>query len=106
MRKWLEIHPAAQAGAHVPPLQRGFVAKAGDRVSTVGASPDEDLLPLMNQYCFRCHSSVRYHVFQKEVVYQERAQITVRIKSGNMPQDRVLPQDLRDKMIRLVGQLQ
>jgi hypothetical protein len=106
-RKWLELHKEGQPGAdqHVSPLLRGFAEKAGDAVWTEGAVPDQELLPLLNQYCFRCHSSVRYHVFQKQAVIDKKASILARIKSGNMPQDRVLDPATKDKLIALLNQL-
>ena len=72
---------------------------------TEGAAPDQELLPLLNQYSFRCHSSVRYHVFQKQAVVDRKGSITSRVKSGNMPQDRVLDQATKDKLVALLSQL-
>ena len=54
------------------------------------ASPDKELLPLLNQYCFRCHSSVDYHVSQKKAVIQQQGTILSFIDYGIMPQDRDL----------------
>jgi hypothetical protein len=107
VRKWLELHAEGQpdANQHVPPLRRGFSEKPGDAVWTQGASPDQDLLPIMNQYCFRCHSSVRYHVFQKQAVLALKSKIKARVKSGNMPQDRKLDQSQIDRILALVDQL-
>ena len=111
VRKWLELHQQGQPDAdrHVPPLRRGFAEKAGDAVWTAGAAPDQELLPLLNQYCFRCHSSVRYHVFQKQAVIGRKASILARVKSNNMPQDRDFSlreyQDVKAKILQLVGEL-
>jgi hypothetical protein len=106
-RKWLDLHKEGQPGAdqHVPALKRGFAEKAGDAVWTEGAAPDEKLLPLLNQYCFRCHSSVRYHVFQKQAVIDKKTSILGRIQSGNMPQDRDLDQATEDELVSLLNQL-
>src|ERR1700674_2460820 len=90
------------ANRHVPPLGRGFAEAAGDPIWTAGADLDEKLLPLMNQYCFRCHSSVRFHVFQKQAVIQRKPGILARVKSGNMPQDRKLTDDTKNTILELI----
>ena len=107
VRKWLELHKEGQPNAnrHVPPLNRGFADAAGDPVWTAGADPDERLLPLLNQYCFRCHSSVRYHVFQKKAVSQRKTSIIARVRSGNMPQDRKLTDDTKNIFLQLMEKL-
>lgn len=107
VRKWLEIHKEDQpdANRHIPPLRRGFTEKAGDAVWTAGSNPDEKLLPLLNQHCFRCHSSVRYHVFQKQAVMDRKGKILARVGSGNMPQDRKLDEGTKKSILELVGQL-
>lgn len=102
-RKWLALHKEGQPGAdqHVPPLRRGF----GTNPWKEGASPDSELLPLLNQYCFRCHSSVRYHVFDRQTVLTKKSSIIARVKSGNMPQDRKLDQPVIDKIVNLMNQI-
>lgn len=107
VRKWLDLHKEDQpdANQHISPLRRGFAEKAGDAVWTQGASPDTELLPVLNQYCFRCHSSARYHVFQKQTVLSLRARIRAKVKSGSMPQDRELEQSQIDRIVALVDQL-
>jgi hypothetical protein len=105
VRKWLDLHKEGQPNRHVPPQDRGFAEAAGDPVWTAGADPDEKLLALMNQYCFRCHSSVRFHVFQKKEVMKRKAGILARVKSGNMPQDRKLTEDTKNLLLELIGKL-
>jgi len=107
VRKWLELHKEGEPNAnrHVPPLARGFAEAAGDPVWTAGADPDETLLPLMNQYCFRCHSSVRFHVFQKRAVIDRKSRIIARVTSGNMPQDRKLTDDTKKLLLQLIQKL-
>jgi len=112
-RKWLDLHKVGSATetSHVPPLGRGFVDAAGDPVWTAGATPDQDLLPLLNRYCFRCHSSVRFHVFQKKAVIQRKSAIVSRLKAlppatRRMPQDRILDATTLAKLIDLINKLQ
>ncbi len=109
-RKWLDLHKVGSADEtkHVPPLRRGFFETAGDPVWTDGAIPDKDLLPLLNRYCFRCHSSVRFHVFQKKVVLQKKGSIIGRLQStssARMPQDRVLDATTIKTIVDLMNQL-
>ena len=110
VRKWLELHKEGQANRHVPPMERALVNTAGDPVWSAAdpTQPDEELLPLMNQYCFRCHSSVRFHVFQKKEVVKRKNDtngIIDRVTRGNMPQDRKLDEGTKDKLLRLFEKL-
>ena len=34
---------------------------------------DKELLPLLNRYCYRCHSSLRFNVFDTEALVQKPA---------------------------------
>lgn len=106
--KWLDLHQEGQPdeNRHVGVMRRGFRDAAGDRVWTGTESTDRELLPLLNQYCFRCHSSARYHVFQKEAVIGLKARILARVQSGNMPQDRVLDTRTRERIVAFIKQLQ
>lgn len=65
---------------------------------------DKQLLPLLNRYCFRCHSAVKYNVFDKTAVLRLaklegprgiKARLTIKPGAQNykeliMPQDREL----------------
>ena len=106
-RKWLELHKigGADETRHVPPLRRGFFQTTGDPVWTDGASPDTELLPELNQYCFRCHSSVIYHVFEKKAVMDRKSSIVRKLNSGSMPQDRVLNDATKQRLIDHVNRL-
>ena len=107
VRKWLDLHKEGQTNRHVPPMERALVDVAGDPVWTAGdpSKPDEELLPLLNQYCFRCHSSVRFHVFQKKAVVQRKTNIIGRITQDNMPQDRKLDATTKELMLKLINKL-
>jgi hypothetical protein len=108
--KWLDLHKVGSPNAnkHVAPLERGLAEASGDPVWTASSDPnipDPQLLPLLNQYCFRCHSSVRFHVFQKKVVMSKKGSILTRIKNGTMPQDRELDEAMKTKLIQLIEKL-
>jgi len=106
--KWLELHAknSPDANRHVPPLRRGFVANAGDKVWTAGNAVDEQLLPMLNQYCYRCHSSVRYHVFQKQVVFDRKDRLKGYVSGDLMPQDRKFDAAQKSKFLQLMTDLQ
>lgn len=105
---WLKLHRAntgfvAPIERALPPPQNQPNAKVWQR----GNAADESLLPLLNRYCYRCHSSVAYHVFDKQAVFQRRNGMAGRVErgpetNGGMPQDRRLSADLkRDLATRL-----
>jgi hypothetical protein len=92
--KWLALHDPALADATkpVPPFRRGFGTKPWDP-----ANDDErTLLYFFNRYCFRCHSSIKYHVFERSEVLRLKGDIADRVTELTdpklwMPQDRVFP---------------
>jgi len=98
VRTWLKLH--AQSDQHFPPVSRGF--------SLTGASvwqPSEaGGLAELNRYCFRCHGSVRFSVFDRAAVVERAGIMRQRIKPSQpqlkryfkMPPDRTLnDQDLQ-----------
>jgi hypothetical protein len=63
---------------------------------------DLKVLGAFNQYCFRCHGTVKFSVFNKQEIRQPefRALIDEAIKTDTpvgikMPPDRELPDDIR-----------
>ncbi len=97
-RTWLKLH--AQSDQHFPPVSRGF--------SSTGASvwqPSEaGGLAELNRYCFRCHGSVRFSVFDRSAVVERAGIMRQRIRPSQpqlkryfkMPPDRTLnDQDLQ-----------
>jgi hypothetical protein len=93
--KWLDLHrPDASDSKHVPPYERGFGAPTWDPANT----NDRTLLYYLNRYCYRCHSSVRYNVFDRNAVkglaatgrIEERV-LDIGAPDRWMPQDRIFP---------------
>jgi len=91
-RTWLRIH--AQSDEHVPPIGRGFSLNGGPTWQ-----PSEAIgLAQLNRYCFRCHGSVRFSIFDRPSVVQKAGNMRQRIKPSEqqkkhyfkMPPDRVL----------------
>jgi hypothetical protein len=108
--KWLELHPANDNGHKdlfaraLPPLP-GAVA-----VWNTAAESDRALLPLMNRFCYRCHSSIAYSLFDRNEVACRRDKIKNRVNlppgsAGAMPQDRVLDPAVKASLLELVGKL-
>jgi hypothetical protein len=87
-QKWLELH--ASSHEHFPPIKRA-----------IGPAPqwspaEADVLSTLNQYCFRCHGTVKFSVFNRQSVQDRRPNIKERIKADavigdRMPPDRDLP---------------
>ncbi len=75
----------------------------------VMAQPTHDevhakLLSDLNQYCFRCHGTIKFSVFNKQAVQERHPNIIERIQPGapigiRMPTDRPLPDDIRQFLI-------
>jgi hypothetical protein len=89
----------------VPAIQRGFKRAGSDTVWSADRVADTKLLPLLNQNCFRCHSSFRYHVFEKKFVYDRRGQLKQRLDI-NMPPDRVLSPATKAEMKALLDAIE
>lgn len=88
---WLRLHE--NSAAHIPPALRGF---AGDDGVTRWnpESPDEvKLAGLLNRFCFRCHSSVRFHVFDKQAVQDVHGTFAYHLDSDLSHGDLRMPQD-------------
>ena len=93
--RWLAVHAAGTAFAD--PIARALPPPAGHPTRRQWQDTPEDraLLGQLNRFCFRCHSSVAYHVFDKEAVFQRRDGMARRVergplRPGGMPQDRTL----------------
>jgi hypothetical protein len=94
---WLRLH--SDSARHIAAPERGL--SADDREGWSAGNPAEaDLTRLLNRYCYRCHSAVSYHVFDKQSVLTNRELMLEFLDadgydSMQMPQDRVLEDDAR-----------
>src|SRR5262249_23745894 len=104
--KWSALH--SESVAHFPPVQRSIGPKPWQQ------SDDSEVkaLGVFNLYCFRCHGTVQFSVFDKIKVLSLSADINDRIGvdadiEERMPPDRVLPDAdkkiLHDFLIRRKG---
>jgi hypothetical protein len=94
-KRWLALH--ATSVEHVLPADRAIGPEP--RWSRASAD-DNSTLTAMNQYCFRCHGTVKFSVFNKQSVHARRANAKERLKPGaepgmRMPPDQALPDEAR-----------
>jgi len=95
VEKWLDLHKTNVG--FVDMFDRNLAPDSGAAgLQWSKSNPiDAQLLPLLNQYCFRCHSSLRYHVFDKDGVVARKQTMVNRLNLAAdnkfaMPQDRDL----------------
>ncbi|MEX2112978.1 MAG: hypothetical protein WD845_07315 [Pirellulales bacterium] len=121
-KKWLQLHqvtsssPAAGDRARKPYSARSLSSAPADGWNP-GNLDEMRLLKLLDNHCFRCHSSVIYNVFDKAAVRDRAAEISIYLNlplhdpAGNrlpgffMPQGRVLEERERHEILRLVEKL-
>lgn len=93
VKRWLDLHaPANFAHKPAPPQMRGI----GNPTWDPNNESHRKLLFYLNRYCYRCHSSIRYNVFDLTRVKQLTGTIPGRVLDIEnptewMPQDRVFP---------------
>ncbi|MDW9477034.1 hypothetical protein GOA69_33150 [Sinorhizobium meliloti] len=107
-RKWLQLHQNSDT-------RKPYSTRSIGNEAWNAASGDEmRLLRLLNNHCFRCHSSLRYNVFDRQAVRDKKdwiiAFLNLQIPDGKggflpgnfMPQGRVLSADEKNEIIRLL----
>jgi hypothetical protein len=90
--KWLDLH--RQNVAFIDIFERNIAPTSGQQW-TKDNPIDRQVLPLLNRYCFRCHSSIAFHVFDKDLVTESTPFVPGRLNRQPtdqyaMPQDRDL----------------
>jgi hypothetical protein len=96
-QKWLALH--ATNNGHFPPIERVVGPEPHWASQTAN---DPKVLEALNQYCFRCHGTVKFSVFNKQGLLktemlpnlEKRLQINAPL-GIRMPPDRELPNDVR-----------
>src|ERR1700722_8442805 len=102
-KHWVDKHAASDS-----PL------KLADR--SLGISPwgpgDSELLSYLDRYCYRCHSSIKYNIFDKNSVLHYRSEMISRLQldwcdpnnyQRVMPQDRHLDPKITQRLIDLLN---
>jgi hypothetical protein len=105
---WVRVHK--RSDAHVPPLQRAI------KTTEVWQAGDRALLEDLNQYCFRCHGTVKFNVFEKADVHRLGGFLQERLKPTpeqlkfdthfRMPPDRTLDPEAIDRIRVALGRLE
>ena len=90
VKKWLDLHAASTD--HIPPYKRGF----GTQIWGESNQTHRKALYFFSRYCYRCHSSVRYNVFDLANVKARIPDMRERVVEVTdplvwMPQDRIIP---------------
>jgi hypothetical protein len=103
---WIRHHSTTEN--QIPLLQRSLDENDSEKWSANNET-DAKLLPLLNRYCFRCHSSIRFHIYQKASVLELKQRMITRLSSEEagffMPQDRKLPDSVKNEIIQLLNDL-
>lgn len=104
--KWLEVH--ATNYGHVLPIDRAI----GPEVKWSNQNTnDAKALDTFNQYCFRCHGTVKFSVFDRHAILDPQVRgIALQALQTNavfgvrMPTDRELPDDARTILLNFIRQ--
>jgi hypothetical protein len=83
---WLRVHETEDG--HLPDFRRSIPSADGKTAWNERNATDQQLLPLLNRYCFRCHSNLYYHVFDKAAVVERIDMMVSFLQDGYMPRDR------------------
>ena len=106
--KWIQLH--ASDTSHKGVFARALTPSGSGPAWDSNSSPDKDLLPKLNRFCYRCHSSIAYNLFDRSQVACRKTPIKnfLALDPANprhMPQDRVLDKATQDELTKLVLQL-
>jgi hypothetical protein len=107
-KAWLDGH--CNSAGQLTLFQRGITA-TGSAKWCREDPVDRKLLPLLNRYCYRCHSSVKYHIYDKSAVLDRSESMIAKINLApcnpekSMPQDRQLPPAVRVKLSKLLAKV-
>jgi hypothetical protein len=87
--KWLDLH--ATDSQRVPPIKRGFGNQLWEE-----NNDHKKIVYYLNRYCYRCHSSIAYNVFDRQAVIARKGTIERKVLEIErpfdwMPQDRIFP---------------
>jgi hypothetical protein len=88
---WLSLHK--DSNLHIQPKLRGILGQDGNTRWNSGNKDEVELVSTLNRFCFRCHSSVEYHVFDKESVREARKGFAYRLVEAETHSDMRMPQD-------------
>jgi hypothetical protein len=103
IEKWVEQHQSADR--FLEPHERGF-ASAGPDDAWPASQENDARLKLLERYCYRCHSTLGFNVFDRSFVLSNKSTMIQFLKSGCMPRDRQLDQDTVKMLSQAITDLQ
>jgi len=107
-RTWLKLHSGSDE--HFAPVQRGFSMTGGQ----TWQAGEADGLAMLNRYCFRCHGSVHFSVFDRPTALSKAGLLQQHIKPNDsqktqtgwkMPPDRDIPPNELNTLYEFIGNL-
>lgn len=101
--QWIGQHQANLT--YLGLFQRAWPPTTSTAKWTASDPTDGQLLPLLNRYCSRCHSSLKFHVYDKDRLLVIKNLAKSYVNSGLMPQDRQLPANLKSQLVNLLQQV-
>jgi hypothetical protein len=104
--KWLSVH----INNDLPLSMENRILSLGADVWDISKPDELELLNKLNRYCFRCHSSIRYNIFDKQGVKKSSSGMQSRMEElisdkRYMPNGRILTLAERDRMIELINRI-
>jgi hypothetical protein len=107
VEKWLSVHQANNNPA--APIDRAL--DLGNGAAVWQNTPDDQhLLETLDHYCFRCHSTVLYNIFDKQGVVDEKRSIISKVQRlpedpSHMPQGRILDSGTISDLVAYMNKL-
>lgn len=102
VKKWLALHKADPK-----PVKSLFKRSIGSKSWDEKKVLDAKLLPQLDRFCFRCHSTVRFDVFDREAVKvkAKNGVASTYVNTKFMPQGRTLSDPQRTELAKLLDEL-
>lgn len=103
---WLFLHSAEKGTKAYEPVELptvrgyGFTVIGTDQRAWKRFDPDHiNLLEKMDQYCFRCHSTIKFSALDLNSIGRHKDTIISYVKNGGMPPGRTIPKADRDCIV-------
>jgi hypothetical protein len=100
---WIQLHGPSGSAMHRWPIERGW---PGDEHEwEEGRLVDRNLLPLLNRYCYRCHGTVSYNVYDRAAVVGKLETVLDYVDTAYMPRDRELSEEDKAELLKWLRML-
>jgi hypothetical protein len=101
LQQWLTLH--STDSSHRRLEERAFSTQPGAPTWT---QAERDVLKDLNRYCYRCHSTIRFSVFDRASILADKDTMADMVASGCMPRDRVLDPSVAQSLEKRLRALQ